>query len=205
MVCFCCHFISCALAWRGVRRGADEVNGSSGVQTPSARGRGNAVGLTSILDWGQFFSGFDFDLISLVRLPSAIDYICTNFDVDSLSRLPFRARTHRHTKAQTQMIIISHTFCLLLACRNKYLACGNCYWVPLLYHSSHLICPHIILTECMRDRSQSQQTGSLHSARPSSPWSRQITGHSVQIKLETYKHSYRQAYTLDNEWPRHWP
>jgi len=45
--------------WLGrgsVRRGAAVASGSGGVQLSSACGRGNAVGLTSILDGGPFFS-----------------------------------------------------------------------------------------------------------------------------------------------------
>jgi len=40
-----------------------------------------------------------------------MDYFCTDFGVNSSSRLLFRARAHRHTKAQTQLITIglSHT------------------------------------------------------------------------------------------------
>ena len=47
----CDVIISCELAWRGVRHDATEVSGSGGV---SAYGRGNSVGLTSILGRGQF-------------------------------------------------------------------------------------------------------------------------------------------------------
>ena len=131
-----------------------------------------------------------FDLILLIRLPAAMDYIYTNFSVNSSSRLPFRARTHRHTKAQTQLITISH----ILSCAGV-----NSWHVATVTDChcdlTHLIWPFFILTECTSDRSQSQQTGSLYNARPSSPWSRPITAHSLQIKLEIYKHSYRHACT----------
>jgi len=48
-----CDVISCELAQRGVRRGAVK---SSGSGKSSSCGRGNAAGLTLILDRGQFFS-----------------------------------------------------------------------------------------------------------------------------------------------------
>jgi len=50
-------------------------------------------------------------VILLTRLPAAMDDIYTNFGVNCSSRLLFRARTHRRTKAQTQLITIclSHT------------------------------------------------------------------------------------------------
>jgi len=51
IVGFYCHIVSCALTWRGVRCGAAEARGSGGVQCVWAC---NAVGLTSILDRGQF-------------------------------------------------------------------------------------------------------------------------------------------------------
>ena len=50
VVSFHCDVISCELSRRGVRRGAAEAGRSP------ARGRGNAVGLTSIMDRGKFFS-----------------------------------------------------------------------------------------------------------------------------------------------------
>jgi len=43
------------VAWRGVRRGAAEDSASGGVQRVWACERSNTVGLTSILDQGQFF------------------------------------------------------------------------------------------------------------------------------------------------------
>ena len=49
LVGFHCAIINGKLAWRGVRRGSAEAGSS-------ACGRVNAVGLTSILRWGQFFS-----------------------------------------------------------------------------------------------------------------------------------------------------
>jgi len=49
---FYCHLVSCPLARRCVQRGAAEASGSGGIQHIWAR---NAVGLTSILDQGQFF------------------------------------------------------------------------------------------------------------------------------------------------------
>jgi len=48
--------ISCKLARRGVLHGAaDEASGTGGVQHGGLGGRGNPVGLTSILDRWQFF------------------------------------------------------------------------------------------------------------------------------------------------------
>jgi len=51
VVSFHCDVISCELSRRGVRRGTAEAAAQS-----SACGRGNAVGLTSIMDRGKFFS-----------------------------------------------------------------------------------------------------------------------------------------------------
>jgi len=50
-----CQVISCTLAQRSVQRGAAEVSGIGEVQRVFVCGHGNAVGLTSILDRGQFF------------------------------------------------------------------------------------------------------------------------------------------------------
>ena len=50
VVSFHCDVISCQLSRRGVRRGAAEAAAQS-----SACGRGNAVGVTSIMDRGKFF------------------------------------------------------------------------------------------------------------------------------------------------------
>jgi len=129
-----------------------------------------------------------------------MDYICTNFGVDSSRRLPFRARTqysqtHKNTNAT------DHHIPRLVYRRRAEI---NSWYVVIVTqchcYITHLIWPHFILTECMRERSQSQQTGSLHSAWPSSSWMRPIAAHSV-LFIETYKHSYRQACTLGNEWP----
>jgi len=46
---FHCDVISCELVRRGVRRGATEASRNG------ACGHGNAVGLTSVVDQGQFF------------------------------------------------------------------------------------------------------------------------------------------------------
>jgi len=49
-----------------------------------------------------------FDLIFLAALAAVMDYICSNFGVGSSSRFPFRARTHRDTKSQTQLSAYTH-------------------------------------------------------------------------------------------------
>jgi len=36
-------------------------------------------------------------------------YTSTDLGVDSSSRIPFRARTHRHTESQTQLIALATT------------------------------------------------------------------------------------------------
>jgi len=48
VVGFHCNVVSCELAWRGVQRGAAETTAAAAES--SAYGRGNVVGLTSILD-----------------------------------------------------------------------------------------------------------------------------------------------------------
>jgi len=54
-----------------VRHGAVEASGSGGVQRVWARKRGNAVGLTSILDRGQFFWFFKQDEFDVPKLFSS--------------------------------------------------------------------------------------------------------------------------------------
>jgi len=48
VVGFHCNVVSCELAWRGVQHGAAETTAAAAES--SAYGRGNVVGLTSILD-----------------------------------------------------------------------------------------------------------------------------------------------------------
>ena len=63
VVGFHCDVIICELVVGVVRHGAAETAAAKSI----ARGRGNAVGLTSILDQRQFFYCFEPLLASLIQ------------------------------------------------------------------------------------------------------------------------------------------
>jgi len=87
-----------------------------------------------------------FDLIFLAQLLAAMDYISTNFGVNSSSRLPFRARTHRHKSTNAT----DHYIPRLVYRRRAGINSWHVAVVMKFIHFSILVCQPAVCTSRRR-------------------------------------------------------